>query len=169
MPRRGSTAVSPGQQPPRSAAVGRANGTDAQRSRRPDAASARRSRPYLGILLRWTVFATIWGLVVLAGVVIWAARDLPRPESAMDAVRRPALVLQDRANRTFATYGDLVGEPMRLADLPPELPEAVVAVEDHRFWRHSGIDFVGQRGAWEAGAGRLDDHATSSEDAVSDE
>jgi penicillin-binding protein 1A len=67
----------------------------------------------------------------------------------MDAERRPALVLQDRVGQTFATYGDLVGEPLRLADLPPELPAAVVAVEDHRFYQHSGIDFIGlARAMW---------------------
>jgi penicillin-binding protein 1A len=95
------------------------------------------------------VILTVWGLLVLGAIVIWAAYDLPRPESAMDAERRPALVLQDRAGQTFATYGDLVGEPLRLADLPPELPAAVVAVEDHRFFHHSGIDFIGlARATW---------------------
>ena len=109
--------------------------------------SARSSVP--GKLLRIGVILTIWGLVALGGIVIWAAYDLPRPESAMDAERRPALVLQDRNGQTFATYGDLVGEPLRLSDLPPELPAAVVAVEDHRFFHHSGIDVVGlARAAW---------------------
>jgi penicillin-binding protein 1A len=96
-----------------------------------------------GRLLRFGVIAAIWGLVVLGLVVIWAAYDLPRPESAMDGERRPALVLQDRTGQTFATYGDLVGEPLRLTDLPPDLPAALVAVEDHRFWHHPGIDVIG--------------------------
>ncbi len=92
---------------------------------------------------------TVWGMVVLGGIIIWAAYDLPRPETAMDAERRPALVLQDRTGQTFATYGDLVGEPLRLSDLPPEVPAAVVAVEDHRFYQHSGLDFIGlARAAW---------------------
>ena len=100
-------------------------------------------------MLKAAVFLTVWGLVALVAIVIWAAYDLPRPESAMDAERRPALVLQDRMGQTFATYGDLVGEPLRLADLPPELPAAVVAVEDHRFFHHSGIDFIGlARAMW---------------------
>jgi penicillin-binding protein 1A len=94
-------------------------------------------------LLRFGVYLTVWGLVALGAIVLWAAYDLPKPESAMDAQRRPALVLQDRTGQTFATYGDLVGESLRLKDLPPELPAAVVAIEDHRFWRHSGIDVIG--------------------------
>ncbi len=92
---------------------------------------------------RLIVTLAVWGAVLAGGFVIWAAYDLPRPESAMDAARRPALVLQDRTGQTFATYGDLVGEPLRLSDLPPELPAAIVAVEDHRFFNHIGVDVIG--------------------------
>lgn len=87
--------------------------------------------------------AAIWGGVALTAVLLWFAHDMPRPVSALDAVRRPSLVLQDRTGRVFATYGDVVGEPLRLKDLPPALPAAVVAVEDRRFWYHPGIDPVG--------------------------
>src|ERR1019366_2210178 len=111
----------------------------------------------LGRLLRLILILTILGLVIAGGIVIWAAYDLPRPESAMDAERRPALVLQDRTGQTFATYGDLVGEPLRLADMPTDLPAALVAVEDHRFYQHSGIDFISlARAAWvNLSSGRL--------------
>jgi penicillin-binding protein 1A len=100
-------------------------------------------------LLRWGFIGSIWAILVGVVVVLWFARDLPRPESALDATRRPSLTLQDRSGRTFATFGDLVGERLHLKDFPPQLPSAVVAVEDHRFWRHPGIDPVGLiRAAW---------------------
>jgi penicillin-binding protein 1A len=93
--------------------------------------------------LRWAIMLAIWGVLGLAAVVLWFARDLPRPEAALDAFRRPSLTLQDRGGRVFATFGDVVGEPLRLADMPPYLPAAAVAVEDHRFWHHPGIDLIG--------------------------
>jgi penicillin-binding protein 1A len=100
-------------------------------------------------LIRWAVIATIWGALGLALVVLWFARDLPRPESALDATRRPSLTLEDRSGHVFARFGDVVGEPLRLAEVPAYLPEAVVAVEDRRFWHHSGIDLVGMaRAGW---------------------
>ena len=52
-------------------------------------------------------------------MLLWFARDLPRPESALDAARRPSLTLEDRTGHVFATFGDVVGDPLRLTDLPP--------------------------------------------------
>lgn len=108
-------------------------------------------------LLRWGIILAVWGGLVAAIGLIWLARDLPRPETALDAARRPGLTLQDRTGRPFATFGDVVGEPLRLADMPPSLPAAAVAVEDRRFWSHPGIDIVGiVRAGWvNARAGRL--------------
>ena len=94
-------------------------------------------------ILRVLVIAAIWGVLAAALVLAWFARDLPRPEAALDAARRPGLTLQDRTGRTFATFGDVVGDPLRLADLPRFLPAAAVAVEDRRFYSHPGIDPVG--------------------------
>ncbi len=108
-----------------------------------------RRRRFALRLLRWGVIGGVWGALLLGLLLLWFAHDLPRPESALDAVRRPSLTLQDRAGRSFATYGDVVGEPLRLADLPLYLPAAAVAVEDRRFWWHPGIDPVGMlRAAW---------------------
>ena len=42
----------------------------------------------------------------------------------------------------MATYGDLYGEPLRLADVPPYLVQAIVAAEDRRFFDHGGFDPV---------------------------
>ena len=93
--------------------------------------------------LRWGIIAAIWGTLALAVVVLWFARDLPRPESALDATRRPSLTLEDRSGHIFARFGDVVGQPLHLSEMPPYLPAAVVAVEDRRFWHHPGIDPVG--------------------------
>ena len=93
--------------------------------------------------LKWLVLLAIWGGVALAGFVLWFAWDLPRPEAALDAARRPSLTMEDREGRIFATYGDVVGDPLRLTDMPSYLPAAAVAVEDRRFYGHFGIDLIG--------------------------
>jgi penicillin-binding protein 1A len=93
--------------------------------------------------LRWGFIASVWLTLAVAVVTLWYARDLPAPESALDAARRPSLTLQDRSGRVIATFGDIVGEPLRLKDFAPALPAAVVAVEDRRFWHHFGLDPIG--------------------------
>ncbi|MCC6717043.1 MAG: PBP1A family penicillin-binding protein [Acetobacteraceae bacterium] len=94
-------------------------------------------------LLRWSLILAIWGTVLIGLVLAVFAWDLPRPSAALDAARRPGVTLQDSAGRIIATYGDLVGEPLRLADMPPYLPAAAVAVEDRRFYSHAGLDLIG--------------------------
>ena len=94
-------------------------------------------------LVKWGILLTVWGSLTIAVLLLWFARDLPRPESALDAVRRPSLTLQDRSGQIFATFGDVVGDSLRLPDMPPALPGALVAVEDRRFWHHPGIDPIG--------------------------
>ncbi|OJW24144.1 MAG: transpeptidase-transglycosylase [Rhodospirillales bacterium 69-11] len=100
-------------------------------------------------MLRWGIILGVWGTLALAAIVLWFSTDLPRPEDALDAGRRPSLVLQDRSGQTVATFGDVVGEKLHLRDMPPYLPAAIVAVEDRRFWQHPGIDPIGiLRAAW---------------------
>jgi len=132
---------------------------DRPNSRRPAAPPAKpraaaRARPAprrrWGIrLLKYLLILAIWGSLAVGVMLVWFARDLPRPEAALDAARRPSLILQDRNGATFATFGDVVGEPLRLKDMPPFLPAAAVAVEDRRFWSHPGFDFIGlARALW---------------------
>ena len=40
----------------------------------------------------------------------------------------------------FARYGDLYGDHVTLDDVPKYLPEAILAIEDRRFYHHFGID-----------------------------
>jgi len=109
----------------------------------PQPARKSRRRSWTVRLLRWSVLLGVWGALLGGLVLLFFAWDLPRPESALDAARRPSMTLQDSAGRIVATFGDLVGEPLRLSDMPPHLPAAAVAVEDRRFWRHAGLDAIG--------------------------
>jgi penicillin-binding protein 1A len=85
----------------------------------------------------------VWGGVAVAALVLWFCWDLPRPEAALAASRRPSVTLLAADGATLATQGDLYGETVRLRDLPRHLPEALIAIEDRRFRQHWGLDPVG--------------------------
>jgi penicillin-binding protein 1A len=106
----------------------------------PPRRAARPRRRWGWRLVRWSVILLVWGGLALGATLLWFARDLPRPEDALDAVRRPSLVMRDDTGALVATYGDVVGDALRLSDMPPYLPAAAVSVEDRRFWTHWGID-----------------------------
>jgi penicillin-binding protein 1A len=94
-------------------------------------------------LFKWGLILGIWALFAGGLCLAYFAYDLPRPEAALDAARRPSLTLSDTGGHIYASFGDVVGEPLRLSDLPPFLPAAAVSVEDRRFWTHPGFDIIG--------------------------
>jgi penicillin-binding protein 1A len=108
---------------------------------RPDAGPKRRKLRWR--LFGWAVIAAIWGALAVGLALLWFTWDMPRPDAALDASRRPSLTLEDRSGRTFATFGDLVGDPVRIGELPPYVAAAAVSVEDRRFYSHAGVDLVG--------------------------
>ena len=70
----------------------------------------------------------------------WLAFDLPDVDRLGEIEKRPSVTLLDRNGDIFATYGDLYGEAVTLDELPSYLPQAVLAMEDRRFYEHEGID-----------------------------
>ena len=94
-------------------------------------------------LFKWGLILSIWAVFAGGLFVAYFAYDLPRPEAALDAARRPSLTLSDTNNHIYASFGDVVGDPLRLSDLPAVLPTAAVSVEDRRFWTHPGFDIIG--------------------------
>ena len=73
---------------------------------------------------------------------------LPLPDEAQ-ADPQPSLLLEAADGRVFATRGSFRGVHVRLEDLPPYTADAVIAIEDRRFFEHGGIDPRGiMRAAW---------------------
>ena len=94
---------------------------------------------------------TVWATVGLAGAVTWYAYDLPDIENleAAAGMRAPTITVQANDGTILAHYGELYGVAVQLYELPPHLPHAVLAVEDRRFYEHSGVDPIGiARAVW---------------------
>ena len=94
-------------------------------------------------LLAWTGVICVWMLVIFGGLVAYYAYDLPDVAQIAAANRAPSVTLLGADGAILANFGELYGEAIDVADLPPNLSRAVVAVEDRRFYRHPGVDVFG--------------------------
>ncbi|WP_144300253.1 transglycosylase domain-containing protein [Elioraea rosea] len=127
------------------AQTGRARTPIAARSGTPrrKAAKAARARPARRWFLRGLVLAALWSTILGAGVLVWLAWDLPRPEAALAATRRPSVTMLDAQGGVIAQSGDLYGETVTPRTLPRHVVDAMLATEDRRFRSHVGIDPIG--------------------------
>jgi penicillin-binding protein 1A len=94
-------------------------------------------------LLRLFVLACIWGGAALLILVAYYAYDLPDIHQVTQWQRRPSITMLAADGSVFMRYGDLYGDHVTLSDVPRYLPEAIIAIEDRRFYHHFGIDPVG--------------------------
>jgi penicillin-binding protein 1A len=103
--------------------------------------------PALGRLLKrglyWSAVLGIWaGIAVVCIVGYYAA--YPAADIRMAGPARPPNVkIVASSGELIANRGDTGGEAVRLEQLPPYLPNAVIAIEDRRFRSHFGIDPIG--------------------------
>ncbi len=91
----------------------------------------------------WSMVLGIWGTIAVVCLVGYYAAFLP-PTSEWQVPARPPNVKIVAANgELLANRGDTGGEAVRLEQLPPYLPNAVIAIEDRRFRSHFGVDPIG--------------------------
>ncbi|TYC72336.1 penicillin-binding protein [Stappia sp. BW2] len=93
--------------------------------------------------LYWSMVLGIWGTIAVVCLIGYYAAFLP-PTSEWQVPARPPNVKIVAANgELLANRGDTGGEAVRLEQLPPYLPNAVIAIEDRRFRSHFGVDPIG--------------------------
>ncbi|AKI02833.1 penicillin-binding protein, 1A family [Hoeflea sp. IMCC20628] len=122
---------------------------------------ARTSRGRLAGVLRgaiyWCFVLAIWGGIAIAGVVIFYGARMPSAATWSIPDRSPNVKIVSVRGETMANRGATGGEALLLGDMSPYIPEAVIAIEDRRFYSHFGVDPIGLARAMMANvmAGRL--------------
>ncbi|MFL4999139.1 MAG: transglycosylase domain-containing protein [Xanthobacteraceae bacterium] len=100
-------------------------------------------RSFFARLAYWGVVLGIWAILAAVGLFVWTAAHLPAIQSLEVPKRPPAIQILGLNGRTLATRGDMGGAAVALKDLPSYLPQAFLAIEDRRFYKHHGIDLSG--------------------------
>ncbi len=97
----------------------------------------------MGLVGRFFLLASIWGTILLGLILLWFGQDLPDLNRLQTHVRTPSITIQTLDGTVISTYGDVFDEMVRVQDLPKHVPQALMAVEDRRFYYHFGVDFIG--------------------------
>jgi len=103
-------------------------------------APRRRSRFWR--LIYWLLVLGVWGGIIAACYVSYVLLTMPQFSTWKVPVRPPNIRIVDRNGALIANRGITGGEAVPLQDMGP-LPQAVIAIEDRRFYEHGGVDPVG--------------------------
>ncbi|BCM21732.1 transglycosylase domain-containing protein [Mesorhizobium sp. J8] len=106
----------------------------------------RNRRGLLGIATRlvyWCFVLCIWGGIAVAGVIVYYGAKMPAATTWSVPDRAPNIKIVSVDGQLIANRGASGGEAVGLHEMSPYIPEAVVAIEDRRFYSHFGIDPIG--------------------------
>ena len=94
-------------------------------------------------LAYWCVVLGIWGGIGVAGILVYYGARMPSASTWSIPDRPPNIKIVSVDGTVIANRGITGGEAVSLDEMSPFIPEAVVAIEDRRFYSHFGIDPLG--------------------------
>src|SRR5207302_1176171 len=100
-------------------------------------------RSLLGYAAYWSVVLGLWAVIGVVGLFAFHASKLPPIDQLAVPKRPPNIAIVAADGSLLANRGETGGRTVTLKELPPYLPKAFVAIEDRRFYDHSGIDPIG--------------------------
>lgn len=104
----------------------------------------------------WRGRSKLWWTGRIAGgfvalfilLLVWLAITAPLSKS-LQPIAPPQITLLAADGTPIARNGAQIDQPVKVAELPPHVVEALLAIEDRRFYRHWGVDPKGiARAAW---------------------
>ena len=98
---------------------------------------------FFKVFFKITAGFVLLGILMVAGVLVYYASELPDLNNIKTAIRVPSVEIQSRNGKVLGNYGDLYEEVIQIKDLPQHVVAAFIAIEDKRFFNHFGIDFIG--------------------------
>jgi penicillin-binding protein 1A len=94
-------------------------------------------------LVYWCFVLMVWGGIAAAGVVVYYGARMPSVADWAVPDRPPNVKIVSVDGKLIANRGMTGGEAVGLNEMSPYIPEAVVAIEDRRFYSHFGVDPIG--------------------------
>ncbi|MEM9277665.1 MAG: transglycosylase domain-containing protein [Pseudomonadota bacterium] len=98
---------------------------------------------FVGKTIYWCMVLGLWAGIGVAGIVGYYAAQLPQSASWTVPERPPNARIVSVDGSLIANRGATGGAAMRLNEMSPYIPMAVIAIEDRRFKSHFGFDPIG--------------------------
>jgi 1A family penicillin-binding protein len=105
-------------------------------------AKAGRAATEVRMLLATIAVVVLLSAGLLSGIAFWAMRDLKFPDIA-EMTSQQVILLETADGRELVRKGPLRLPKSALQDFPDHLVDAVISIEDRRFFRHWGVDPFG--------------------------
>ena len=87
----------------------------------------------------WSGRGILASLALFVLLIGWLATTAPLSKS-LEPIAPPQVTLLASDGTPIARSGAVVEAPVKVADLPPHVTQAFIAIEDRRFYTHWGID-----------------------------
>jgi penicillin-binding protein 1A len=113
------------------------------KSKKSRGSRGRRGVSIFGRMFYWAFILCIWAGVGVAAVVGYYGSRMPSATTWAVPDRAPNVKILGVGGKLIANRGTTGGEAMGLHEMSPYLPQAVVAIEDRRFYSHFGFDPIG--------------------------
>ncbi|MGL5734007.1 MAG: transglycosylase domain-containing protein, partial [Beijerinckiaceae bacterium] len=91
----------------------------------------------------WTFVAGLWAVIGIGALVAYHFTKLPPIDQIAVPKRPPNIAILAADGSLLANRGETGGRTITFGELPPYLPKAFIAIEDHRFYSHFGVDPIG--------------------------
>ncbi|KKU46604.1 MAG: Penicillin-binding protein, 1A family [Microgenomates group bacterium GW2011_GWA2_46_7] len=95
---------------------------------------------YLGLT---ALFGTLLGIFVMFVMFAWFARSLPDPNKIVRREGFSTKILDRDGGTLYELYQDYNRIPIKLAEVPKQLQQATIAIEDKEFYTHQGFSTWG--------------------------
>jgi len=91
----------------------------------------------------WCLVLGLWAGIAGAGLVAWYGARMPSATTWTIPDRPPNVRILAVDGRLLANRGMMGGQAVGLHEMSPFIPQAVIAIEDRRFYSHFGVDPLG--------------------------
>lgn len=105
--------------------------------------SAEKKHSFFGRCCVWGINIALLVGVVVAGYVTFIYLQMPSLDYILHEKRDAAIVFLDKDGREIRSSNRIMGTPVSVDSLPAHVWQAIVAIEDKRFFEHGPIDVRG--------------------------